>query len=196
MWVWKVSKTYFIRGLNASFSMSLVSTRIWSSLLVPIFCSPLLYCFIFPMLLDFSFSHFSPTLLPLYTIYVCINKQLDYTKSFIVVSTEGLHQTTSPWLCSTNLYQSCKVLSFQVQRQSIWSPWELMQTAGLRNGKLPKQSHNPFFSLGMEVGPVTRRVNSEGFCIQNFAVWNRVVTLAYVMLCSAEERGSTVVFCL
>lgn len=143
----------------------------------------------------FLSSHFSPTLLPLYTIYVCINKQLDYTKSFIVVSTEGLYQTTSPWLCSTNLYQSCKVLSFQVQRQSIWSPWELMQTAGLRNGKLPKQSHNPFFSLGMEVGPVTCRVNSEGFCIQNFAVWNRVVTLAYVMLCSAEERGSTVVFC-
>jgi len=60
-----------------------------------------------------------------------------------------------------------------------------MKTAGIKNGKLPKQSQNPNFNPGMEVGPVSCRVNSEGFCIQNFTIWIRAVTVAYVE-CSTE----------
>lgn len=100
----------FIGVLNSSVAWILASTRIWLSFFVLIFSSPPLHYFFHVTGLFFIFSRFSSTLLlPLYIHCVCDNRQLDYIASFIAISIDCLYKTTSPWLCSTNPYKSCKL---------------------------------------------------------------------------------------
>lgn len=64
------------------------------------------------------------------------NGQLEYIVCFMAISTDYLCQTTSPWLCDTKLCQSSKSSWASKSKDNlVWSPWELIQTSGFKNGK-------------------------------------------------------------